>query len=61
MNIYEDYASWKKENYDFIFRLVKTKSKTISRFTSVIAVVDYLYEAYTKKEHLSEDEEVFFS
>lgn len=61
MNIYEDYASWKKENYDFIFRLVKTKSKTISRFTSVIAVVDYLYEAYVTKNHLSEDEEVFFS
>ena len=61
MNIYEDYASWKKENHDFIFRLVKTKSKTISRFTSVIAVVDYLYEAYVKKNYLSEEEAVFFS
>ncbi|MDE6241289.1 MAG: hypothetical protein K2M08_02575 [Anaeroplasmataceae bacterium] len=61
MNIYEDYSSWKKENHDFIFHLVKTESKTISRFTSVIAVVDYLYETYLKDKCLSEEEEVFFS
>lgn len=61
MNIYTDYESWKKENNDFILRLVKTKSKTISRFTSVIAVVDYLYEKYQVNPLLTEDEEVFFS
>lgn len=61
MNIYEDYASWKKENHDFIFRLVKTQSKTISRFTSVIAVVDYLYDEYAKGKSLTEEEEIFFS
>lgn len=61
MNIYEDYASWKKENHDFIFRLVKAQSKTISRFTSVIAVVDYLYDTYAKGKSLTEEEEIFFS
>ncbi len=61
MNIYNDYASWKKENYDFIIQLIQTESKTISRFTSVIAVVDYLYEQYNKKHSLTEDEEIFFS
>ena len=44
MDIYTDYANWKFENHDFIYKLVKSQSKTISRFTSVIIVVDYLYE-----------------
>lgn len=61
MDIYADYANWKFENHDFIFQLVTTKSKTISRFTSVIAVVDYLYDQYIKKGKLTSDEEVFFS
>lgn len=61
MDIYEDYVNWKFENHDFIFQLVHTKSKTISRFTSVIAVVDYLYEQFLKKGNLTSDEEVFFS
>lgn len=61
MDIYADYANWKFENHDFIFQLVTTKSKTISRFTSVIAVVDYLYDQYIKKGELTSDEEVFFS
>ena len=61
MTIYEDYASWKKENYDFIIQLIKAESKTISRFTSVIAVVDYLYEQYMKDPILSEEENIFFS
>lgn len=61
MDIYTDYANWKFENHDFIYKLVTTKSKTISRFTSVIAVVDYLYEKYTEKKSLTEEEDVFFS
>lgn len=61
MDIYTDYANWKFENSDFIFKLVKSKSKTIARFTSVIAVVDYLYEKKMKEQKLSADEEVFFS
>lgn len=61
MDIYTDYANWKFENHDFIFKLVTSKSNTIARFTSVIAVVDYLYEEYTKKKTLTEEEEVFFS
>ncbi len=61
MDIYTDYANWKYENSDFIFKLVKSKSKTISRFTSVIAVVDYLYEKKIKEEILSSDEEIMFS
>ncbi|MDE5546035.1 MAG: hypothetical protein K2I88_01075 [Anaeroplasmataceae bacterium] len=61
MDIYEDYANWKIENHDFIYHLVKTQSKTISRFTSAIAVVDYLYEKYVEKNQLTEEEEVFFS
>lgn len=61
MDIYTDYANWKFENYDFIDRLVKIKSKTISRFTSVIAVVDYLYDQVVEKKRLSEDEELIFS
>ena len=46
MDIYTDYANWKLENYDLISTLVKNKSKAISRFTSVIAVVDYLYDKF---------------
>lgn len=61
MDIYTDYANWKFENHDFIFHLVNTRSKTISRFTSVIAVVDYLYEQYLTKKSLTSDEEVIFS
>lgn len=61
MDIYTDYANWKFENHDFIFQLVNSKSKTIARFTSVIAVVDFLYEQYTEKKHLTADEEVIFS
>lgn len=61
MDIYTDYVNWKFENHEFIQALVKTRSKTISRFSSVIVVVDYLYEQYTKRGSLSSDEEVFFS
>ena len=61
MNIFNDYESWKKENQEFIYQLVKSKSKTISRFTSVIAVVDYLYEKHLHTPNLSEEEEIFFS
>ncbi|MDE6013772.1 MAG: hypothetical protein K2G50_02370, partial [Anaeroplasmataceae bacterium] len=61
MDIYTDYANWKFENSSLIEELVRNKSKTISRFTSVIAVVDYLYEQYLKKEYLNEDETLFFS
>lgn len=61
MDIYTDYANWKFENSDLIGTLVKSKSSTISRFTSVIAVVDYLYDKFVKEQKLSEDEEVFFS
>lgn len=61
MDIYTDYANWKFENYEFIDQLVKNKSKTISRFTSVIAVVDYLYDKFVEEKKLTEDEEVFFS
>lgn len=61
MDIYTDYANWKFENYEFIDRLVKNKSKTIARFTSVIAVVDYLYDQVVEKKFLSEDEELIFS
>ena len=60
MDIYTDYINWKFENHEFIHELVKRKSKTISRFTSVIVIVDYLYEEYLKNKKLSEDEQVFF-
>lgn len=60
MDIYTDYANWKFENYDFLKALVDRKSKTIARFTSVIAVVDYLYEQYLKTKKLTEDDNVFF-
>ena len=61
MNIYLDYASWKAENKDFIYKLVKGQSASIARFAPVIAVVDYLFEKVCKKEKLSSDEELFFS
>ncbi|MDE7106233.1 MAG: hypothetical protein K2O22_03620 [Anaeroplasmataceae bacterium] len=61
MDIFADYANWKFENHDFIFQLVNTQSKTIARFTAVIAVVDYLYDQYINKGSLTSDEEVFFS
>ena len=61
MDIYTDYANWKFENHDFIYKLVRSKSKTISRFTSVIIVVDYLYEKYVKDNSLTPDEDVMFN
>ena len=61
MNIYEDYASWKKENSNLIQTLVKNKSKSIQRFACVLAVVDYLYDRKQKGKKLSSDEEVIFS
>lgn len=61
MDIYTDYVNWKFENHDLIHQLVSNRSKTISRFTAVIVVVDYLYEQFLKKEKLTEDEELFFS
>ncbi len=61
MDIYTDYANWKFENYEFISSLVKNKSKTISRFTPVIAVVDYLYDQVVNHKNLNEDEEIIFS
>lgn len=60
MDIFTDYVNWKFENHEFIQNLVKNQSKTISRFTSVIVVVDYLYDQYVKNNKLSEDEQVFF-
>ena len=61
MDIYNDYANWKFENHEFIYKLVSNRSKTISRFTSVIVVVDYLYEQYVKNHKLTKEEEIFFS
>jgi hypothetical protein len=61
MDIYEDYASWKKENSHLIQTLVNKKSKAIVRFSCVIAVVDYLYHRHEDGKKLSEDEEVIFS
>ncbi len=58
--IFEDYEAWKRENHELISTLVKTRSKTIARFSPVLAVVDYLYEK-NLKETLSEDEELIFS
>lgn len=61
MDIYTDYANWKLENYDLISTLIKNKSKAIARFTSVIAVVDYLYDKFVEEKKLDEDLEVIFS
>ncbi|MDE5715932.1 MAG: hypothetical protein K2I42_07385, partial [Anaeroplasmataceae bacterium] len=60
MDILDDYVNWKLENHEMLSNLVKNKSKTISRFTSVIVVVDYLYEQSLKRK-LSEDENLFFN
>lgn len=61
MDIYTDYANWKIENYDLIKNLVQSKSKIISRFTHVIAVVDFLYEKRIQLGHdLDAVEEVIF-
>lgn len=62
MTIYEDYESWRKENLDFLLSLIQSQSKSISRFTHVIAVVDYLAEKYRALEQdLDNDEENIFS
>ena len=60
MDILDDYVNWKLENHDLLHNLVQNKSKTISRFTSVIVVVDYLYEESLKRK-LTEDETLFFT
>lgn len=60
MDIFQDYEAWKHENYDLIWSLVKKKSKTISRFAPVLAVVDYLSEQNHKRK-LDADEELIFS
>ena len=59
-DIYEDYESFKHENYDLISTLVKHDSKIISRFSPVLMVVDYL-SIQNKKRKLTEDEYIFFS
>ncbi len=59
-DIYEDYESFKRENYDLISTLVKHDSKIISRFSPVLMVVDFLNIEH-KKRKLTEDEDVFFS
>lgn len=60
MDIFNDYVNWKFENHELIQNLVNRKSVTIARFTSVIVVVDYLYDQYLKNKKLTEDEQVFF-
>ena len=60
MDIFEDYLNWKYENHELIHDLVKSRSNTISRFTHVISVVDYLYDK-KQKVALSEDEILIFS
>lgn len=60
MDIFEDYLNWKYENHELIQGVIKNKSKTISRFTHVISVVDYLFDKH-KKNKLSEDEQLIFS
>lgn len=62
MDIYSDYESWKKDEEDFLLSLIRTKSKSISRFTQVIAVVDYLYmKQKSLNMPLDSDEENIFS
>lgn len=62
MTLYEDYESWRKENHDFLLSLIKTQSKSIVRFTQVIAVVDYLFEKQKAMQlDLDIDEENIFS
>ena len=60
MDIFEDYLNWKYENHELIHDLVESRSNTISRFTHVISVVDYLYDK-KQKVALSEDEILIFS
>lgn len=60
MTIYEDYENWKDENFDLINDLIKMKSKIISRFSHVIAVVDYLYNKHEQEGSLEEYLEVIF-
>ena len=59
-DIFEDYESFKRENYVLISTLVKNDSKIISRFSPVLMVVDYL-SLERKKRKLNEDEKIFFS
>ena len=59
-DIYEDYESFKHENYDLISTLVKHDSKIISRFSPVLMVVDFLSIEH-KKRKLTDDEYIFFS
>lgn len=60
MTIFEDYSSWKDENYELINELIKLKSPIISRISHVIAVVDYLYQQHESQGNLDEDIEVIF-
>ncbi len=60
-SIFDDYAAFKTENSELINTLVKKKSKTISRFAPVLAVVDYLFCQYSAGSKLTEDEELIFS
>jgi hypothetical protein len=52
MDIFTDYANWKIENYEMIQALITLKSKVISRFSHVIAVVDYLYNEKIKNKDM---------
>ena len=60
ISVFEDYFSFKKENKDLIKGLVETKSLILSHISSVIIVVDYLFEKHMKKRALSGDEEYIF-
>ncbi len=61
MDIYTDYANWKFENHEFMQNLIKNNSASISRFTSVIMVVDYLYDQVVNNKTLTQDEQTIFS
>ena len=60
ISIFDDYFSFKKENKDLIKNLVSSKSLIISHISSVMIVVDYLFEKKMKKKNLSSDEEYIF-
>ena len=60
ISVFEDYFSFKKENKDLLQKLVSSKSLILSHISSVIIVVDYLYEKHMKKRALSGDEEYIF-
>lgn len=60
MDIYTDYANWKVENYDIIKAFITLKSKVISRFAHVIAVVDYLYNKRVEEGSLEEYLDIIF-